>query len=74
MPYRKAYFLGVPTLFIFTLIWTAQIAEELQEKVAELQIESPHTSWRHSEAEKDAVPPLHIRLIHAVPSGQRSGG
>ena len=73
MPYRKAYLLGIPTLFIFTLIWTARIAEELQEKAAELQIEGPHTSCCHSEAEKDAVPPPHIRLIHSVPAGQRSG-
>ena len=25
----------------------ARIAEELKEKAAELQIEGPHTSWRH---------------------------
>ena len=33
MPYWKAYLLGIPTLFIYTLIWMAQIAEELKAKL-----------------------------------------
>ena len=47
MPYWKAYLLGIPTLFIYTLIWFARIAEELKEKAIELGIEKPYTSWRH---------------------------
>ena len=47
MPYWKAYLLGIPSLFIFTLIWMARIAEELKEKEAELQSEGPHTTWCH---------------------------
>lgn len=47
MPYWKAYLLGIPTLFIFTLIWMAGIAEELKEKAIELGIEGPYTSWWH---------------------------
>ena len=47
MPYWKAYLLGVPTLFIYTLVWMSRIAEELKEKALALGIEGPHTSWRH---------------------------
>ena len=47
MPYWKAYVLGIPTAFIYTLVWMARIAEELKEKAEELGIEGPHTSWRH---------------------------
>ena len=47
MPYWKAYLLGIPTLFIYTLVWMARIAEELKAKAAELGIEGPHTSWKH---------------------------
>ena len=47
MPYWKAYLLGVPTLFLYTLVWMARIAEELKAKAAELEIEGPHTSWWH---------------------------
>ena len=47
MPYRKAYLLGIPTLFIFPLIWMARIAEELREKAEQMGIEGPHTSWWH---------------------------
>lgn len=32
MPYWKAYLLGIPTLFIYTLVWMARISEELKEK------------------------------------------
>ena len=45
--YWKAYLLGIPDLFIYTLIWMAQIAEELKAKAGELGIEGPHTSRRH---------------------------
>ncbi len=47
MPYWKAYLLGVPTLFLYTLVWMARIAEELKVKAIELGIEGPYTSWRH---------------------------
>ena len=47
MPYWKAYVLGIPTAFVYTLVWMARIAEELKEKAEELGIEGPHTSWRH---------------------------
>ena len=45
MPYWKAYLLGIPTLFIYTLIWMARIAEELKSKAIELRLEGPYTSW-----------------------------
>ena len=32
LPYWKAYLLGIPTLFIYPLIWMARISEELKEK------------------------------------------
>ncbi len=32
MPYWKAYVLGIPTAFVYTLVWMARIAEELKEK------------------------------------------
>ena len=47
MPYWKAYLLGIPTLFIYTLVWMARIAEELQAKAIDLGIEGLHTSWWH---------------------------
>ena len=47
MPYWKAYVLGIPTAFIYTLVWMARIAEELKAKAIELGIEGPYTSWRH---------------------------
>ena len=37
LPYWKAYLLGVPTLFIYTLVWMARIAEELK-KGGDLQL------------------------------------
>ena len=46
-PYRKAYLLGIPTLFIYTLIWMADIAEELKTKAIELGLEGPYTSRKH---------------------------
>ena len=45
--YGVAYLLGIPTLFIYTLVWMARIAEELRAKALELGIEGPYTSWRH---------------------------
>ena len=39
--------LGIPTLFIYTLVWMANIAEELKTKAIELDIEGPYTSWWH---------------------------
>ena len=36
VPYWKAYLLGIPTLFIYTLVWMSRIAEELKEKAVEL--------------------------------------
>ena len=47
MPYWKAYLLGIPTLFIYPLIWMARIAEELRAKAQELGIEGKLTSYRH---------------------------
>lgn len=47
LPYWKAYLLGIPTLFIYTLVWMAWIAEELKAKAIELGIEGPYTSWWH---------------------------
>ena len=46
-PYWKAYLLGIPTLFLYTLVWMARISQELKAKAAELGIEGPHTSFRH---------------------------
>ena len=45
--YWVAYLLGIPTLFIYTLVWIARIAEELKAKAAELGIEGKHTSFKH---------------------------
>ena len=47
MPYWKAYLLGIPTLFIYTLVWMARIAEELKKKAIMLGMEGPYTSWWH---------------------------
>ena len=47
LPYLKAYLLGIPTLFIYTLVWMARIAEELKARAIELGIEGPYTSWWH---------------------------
>ena len=47
MPYWKAYLLGIPTLFIYTLVWMARISEELKEKAIDLGIRGPYTSWWH---------------------------
>ena len=45
--YYIAYLLGIPTLFLYTLIWMARISEELKEKALELGIEGRLTSFRH---------------------------
>ena len=47
LPYWKAYLLGIPTLFLYPLIWMGRIAEELKARAEELNIEGPHTSFRH---------------------------
>ena len=47
LPYWKAYLLGVPTLFIYTLVWMARIAEELKTKAIKMGLEGPYTSWWH---------------------------
>lgn len=47
MPYWKAYLLGIPTLFVYPLIWMARICEELKAKAADLGVPGPYTSWRH---------------------------
>ena len=46
-PYWQAYLLGIPTLFIYTLVWMARISEELKEKAIDLGIRGPYTSWWH---------------------------
>ena len=45
--YWVAYLIGIPTLFIYPLVWMANIAEELKAKAIELGIKEPHTSWWH---------------------------
>ncbi len=46
-PYWKAYLFGIPTLFIYTLVWMAEIAEEIRAKAVALETAGPYTSWRH---------------------------
>ena len=38
--YWVAYLLGIPTLFIYTLVWMANIAEELKAKAIELVLKA----------------------------------
>ena len=45
--YWVAYLLGIPTAFIYPLIWMARIAEELKAKAIEMGIDGPYTSWWH---------------------------
>ncbi len=45
--YGIAYLLGIPTLFIYPLLWMGDIAEELKEKAVSLGLEGPYTSRRH---------------------------
>ena len=35
MKYWKAYLLGIPTLFIYPLVWMSRIAEELKARLSE---------------------------------------
>ena len=37
--YWKAYLLGIPNLFLYTLVWMARISEELKDKAIELKID-----------------------------------
>ena len=46
-PYWQAYLLGIPTLFIYPLVWMADISRELKEKALDMGIPGPHTSWWH---------------------------
>ena len=45
--YTTAYLLGIPTLFVYTLVWMARIAEELRARAVALGVEGPYTSFRH---------------------------
>jgi hypothetical protein len=45
--YHIAYLKGIPTLFIYTLVWMSRIAEDLKAKAIELGLEGPYTSWWH---------------------------
>ena len=45
--YYIAYLLGIPTMFLYTLIWMAKIAEELKAKALALEIDGKHTSFWH---------------------------
>ena len=45
--YWVAYVLGIPTLFVYTLVWMSRIAEELKAKAVDMGIEGPFTSWWH---------------------------
>ena len=45
--YWVAYLLGIPTLFLYTLVWMARISEELKAKAIELGVEGPYTSFWH---------------------------
>lgn len=45
-PYFVAYLLGVPTLFVYTLVWMAIVCEGVKKKAIELGIK-PRTSFWH---------------------------
>ena len=45
--YGVAYLLGIPTLFIYTLVWMGRIADELRAVALELGIEGRLTSYLH---------------------------
>ena len=47
LKYWKAYLLGIPTLFIYPLIWMARISEELKARAIALGLEGPYSSWWH---------------------------
>ena len=44
--YVIAYLIGIPTLFIYTLVWMAKVCEDIKKKAIELDIK-PHTSFKH---------------------------
>ena len=46
-PYWAAYLLGIPNLFVYTLVWMARIAEELRARALELGIGGKLTSFWH---------------------------
>lgn len=46
-PYWQAYELGIPALFLYTLVWMSRVAEELGEEAEGLGVEEPHTSFLH---------------------------
>ena len=46
-PYWQAYLLGIPTLFIYPLVWMARISEELKARAVALGVKGPYTSWWH---------------------------
>ena len=45
--YWIAYLLGIPNLFLYTLVWMAKISQELRGKAQELGIGGKLTSYRH---------------------------
>ncbi len=45
--YWLAYLLGIPTLFLYTLVWMARVSEALREKAQSLGIGGKLTSFRH---------------------------
>ena len=45
--YWVANLLGIPTAFIYPLVWMSRIAEELKAKAIDMGIEGPYTSWWH---------------------------
>ena len=45
-PYYIAYLIGIPTLFIYTLVWMANVCEDIKNKAIEMDIK-PRTSWNH---------------------------
>ena len=45
-PYYMAYLIGIPTLFVYTLVWMANVCEDIKNKAIELGIKS-HTSFKH---------------------------
>ena len=46
-PYWVAYLIGIPTLFVYTLVWMANVCQDMGEKAKELGIEGKVTSWKH---------------------------
>ena len=46
--YYIAYLWGIPTLFIYTLVWFSRVAQELRDKALELGVEGKLTSFKHA--------------------------